>query len=195
MNVNNPTLEKVAFLSEQYPPAIVPEIALAGRSNVGKSSFVNGMINRKNLARTSSQPGKTRTINFYNLDNKFRLVDLPGYGYAKASRSERDQWAEAINTYLETRENLVDIFLVIDFRHKPTDLDIQMYEYIKYFGFPGTIIATKADKVKRGQRQKHIKQVLKALPGSTEEDIVIYSSEDRNYNRAAWNRISEVLGI
>ena len=194
MKINNPTLEKVAFTEDQYPLANLKEIALAGRSNVGKSSFVNSMTGRRNLARTSSQPGKTRTINFYNMDEKFRLVDLPGYGYAKASKKDRDKWAEAINTYLETRENLEEIFLVIDFRHSPTALDIQMYEYIKHFGYRGVVIATKADKVKRNQRPKHIKEILKALPGSTKEDIVIYSSEDKNFQSAAWEKITEVIG-
>ena len=163
MKVNNPTLEKVAFTLEQYPGKNLPEIALAGRSNVGKSSFVNTLINRKSLARTSSQPGKTRTLNFYNIDEKFRFVDLPGYGYAVASKKAREDWADAINTYLMNRDNLKEIFLLVDFRHEPTNQDKMMYDYILDAGFSGMVIATKVDKVKKSQHSKHLSIIKKKL--------------------------------
>lgn len=193
MKVNNPTLEKVAFKLEQYPGKNLPEIALAGRSNVGKSSFVNTLISRKNLARTSSQPGKTRTLNFYNIDDKFRFVDLPGYGYAIASKKDREEWSDAINTYLNNRENLKEIFLLVDFRHEPTDLDKMMYDYIKDSGYKGIVIATKADKVKKGQHQKHLSIIKKKLGVSDVMDIVIFSSEDKTNKDIAWKKVAEVL--
>lgn len=195
MKVNNPTLEKVAFTLEQYPGKNLPEIALAGRSNVGKSSFVNTLINRKNLARTSSQPGKTRTLNFYNVDEKFRFVDLPGYGYAIASKKDRDEWADAINTYLTNRENLKEIFLLVDFRHEPTDLDKMMYDYIKDAGFSGIVIATKADKVKKGQHQKHLNIIKKKLGVDDIKNIVAFSSEDKTNKDVAWKKVTDALSI
>lgn len=195
MKVNNPTLEKVAFLKSQYPAENLPEIALAGRSNVGKSSFINTLINRKNLARTSSQPGKTRTLNFYNIDNKFRFVDLPGYGYAKASREDRDQWADAINTYLESRSNLKEIFLVIDFRHDPTELDKMMYDFIIDSGYTGIVVATKVDKVKRSQFSSNINSILKKLEIIDKSNLITFSSESKTNKDLAWKVIENILDV
>lgn len=195
MKVNNPTLEKVAFTLEQYPGKNLPEIALAGRSNVGKSSFVNTLINRKNLARTSSQPGKTRTLNFYNIDEKFRFVDLPGYGYAVASKKAREDWADAINTYLMNRDNLKEIFLLVDFRHEPTNQDKMMYDYILDAGFSGMVIATKVDKVKKSQHSKHLSIIKKRLGVEDINNIVMFSSEDKTNKDIAWKKIMQILDI
>lgn len=195
MKVNNPTLEKVAFTLEQYPGKNLPEIALAGRSNVGKSSFVNTLINRKSLARTSSQPGKTRTLNFYNIDEKFRFVDLPGYGYAVASKKAREDWADAINTYLMNRDNLKEIFLLVDFRHEPTNQDKMMYDYILDAGFSGMVIATKVDKVKKSQHSKHLSIIKKKLGVEDINNIVMFSSEDKTNKDIAWKKIMQILDI
>lgn len=170
-------LEAIAVKPDGYPEANLPEIALAGRSNVGKSSFTNAIMNRKSLARTSSKPGKTRTINFYNVNNILRLVDLPGYGYAATSKDEKDRWADYINTYLETRENLKAIFLIVDIRHEPSALDCAMYDYILHTGIDCVIIATKADKIARGkydQAKKVIKNKLNAV-----HEIIPFSSDNK----------------
>lgn len=195
MKVNNPTLEKVAFLESQYPGQNLPEIALAGRSNVGKSSFVNILINRKNLARTSSQPGKTRTLNFYNIDEKFRFVDLPGYGYAKASKKDRNEWAGAINTYLQNRNNLVEIFLIVDFRHDPSELDKVMYDYILENGFSGIVIATKTDKIKKSQQKKHLDNIMKKLEITDKSKVIPFSAEDKLNKDLAWKTVRGLLNI
>ncbi len=195
MKVNNPTLEKVAFLESQYPGQNLPEIALAGRSNVGKSSFVNTLINRKNLARTSSQPGKTRTLNFYNIDEKFRFVDLPGYGYAKASKKDRNEWAGAINTYLQNRNNLVEIFLIVDFRHDPSELDKVMYDYILENGFSGIVIATKTDKIKKSQQKKHLDNIMKKLEITDKSKVIPFSAEDKLNKDLAWKTVRGLLNI
>ncbi len=171
-------LEAVAVKPEGYPEANMPEIALAGRSNVGKSSFLNALMNRRNLARTSSKPGKTRTINFYNINDELRMVDLPGYGYAAAAKSEMEAWAKYINTYLETREKLVAVFQLVDIRHEPSALDLDMYEYILHTGLSSIIIATKADKISRGQYQKHIKIIRDKLGAN--HDIIPFSSTKKD---------------
>lgn len=193
MKVNNPSLEKIAVKPSQYPSSTMSEIALAGRSNVGKSSFINTMINRKNLARTSSQPGKTRTINFYNIDDKFRFVDLPGYGYAKVSKKDRDEWAGYINTYLEKRENLVDVFLVVDFRHDPTELDKMMYDFIVASGFSGTVIATKVDKVGKSQRQKNLKAIIEKLKIKDKSLVIPFSAVERDTKNLVWGKIEKII--
>lgn len=170
-------LQQVAGFKSQWPKDKLCEIAFVGRSNVGKSTFINTFLNRKNLAKTSSKPGKTRTINFYNIDNKFRLVDLPGYGYAKVSKAEKDKWDKLINEYLHLRENLKEVFLLVDIRHEPTDLDLQMYEWIIESGFTGFIIATKYDKISKGNLQKHKNQIMKKLNIEDDGLIFVYSSE------------------
>lgn len=173
-------LEQVAGFKSQWPSENIEEIAFVGRSNVGKSSFINAFLGRKSLAKTSSIPGKTRTINFYNIDNKFRLVDLPGYGYAKVSKKEKEKWDKLINEYLHDRENLKEVFLLVDIRHEPTDLDRQMYEWIIESGFTGFIIATKYDKISRNQLQKHIKAIMNKLDVVDEGLIFAYSSENKH---------------
>lgn len=173
-------LEQVAGFKSQWPSENIEEIAFVGRSNVGKSSFINAFLGRKSLAKTSSTPGKTRTINFYNIDNKFRLVDLPGYGYAKVSKKEKEKWDKLINEYLHDRENLKEVFLLVDIRHEPTDLDRQMYDWIIESGFTGFIIATKYDKISKNQLQKHIKAIMKKLDLVDEGLIFAYSSENKH---------------
>lgn len=179
MKINSVELERVAVHQEQYPNENIPEIALAGRSNVGKSSFINSFINRKSLARTSSTPGKTRTINFYNINNEFRLVDLPGYGYARVSKKEKDKWAHIIEEYLNKRENLKEIILIVDIRHSPTDQDLDMFRWIKAFGYKGIVLATKADKISKGKFQHHQKIIRQKLELEDNSLIIPYSSESK----------------
>lgn len=180
MKFNSIELEQVAGFKSQWPDELIEEIAFAGRSNVGKSSFINAFLGRKSLAKTSSKPGKTRTINFYNIDNKFRLVDLPGYGYAKVSKTEKAKWDKLINQYLHERENLKEVFLLVDIRHEPTKLDCDMYRWIIDSGYTGFVIATKYDKISRGQLQKHIKAIKKKLEIDDEGLIFAYSSENKH---------------
>ena len=143
MKIISSELEQIAAIISQYPDSNLKEVAFAGRSNVGKSSFINAFINRKNLARTSSKPGKTRTVNFYKINNSFRLVDLPGYGYAQVSKSEKEKWGVIIETYLSNRENLCEVILIVDIRHAPSKEDVMMYNWLLEYGFSGYVIATK----------------------------------------------------
>lgn len=193
MKIINSSLDKIAAIPSQYPPEDMPEIALAGRSNVGKSSFINSMINKKNLARTSSKPGKTRTVNFYNIDDKFRLVDLPGYGYARVSKSEKDNWAKIIETYLNNRKNLYEVFLLVDIRHEPTEQDLEMYEWIMSFGFTGFVIATKADKISRGKIDKHISIIAKKLKIQDRDLIFPYSTQSKVNKDVLLEQLSLIL--
>ena len=180
MKIKDIELEQVAGFKSQWPNDDLAEIAFVGRSNVGKSSFINSFSNRKAIAKISSKPGKTRTINFYRVNNAFRLVDLPGYGYAKVSKAEKAKWDKLINEYLHERENLKEVFLLVDIRHEPTALDKQMYDWILESGYMGFVIATKFDKIKRGQVQKHLKQVQKTLGIEDEGLIFAYSSETKH---------------
>lgn len=193
VKINKAELEKVAVLEKQYPVANLPEFAFAGRSNVGKSSFINAMLNRKNLARTSSTPGKTRTINFYKVNDDLRLVDLPGYGYAKVAKKEKEKWAGIINRYLENRENLLETILLVDIRHEPTDLDKQMYDYILHSGFSGIVIATKKDKIKKSQVDKHISVIAKKLGVEHRENIIPFSSSEKNEVKDMWFIFEDIL--
>ncbi len=193
MKINNPQLESIAVKEEQYPIDNLPEIALAGRSNVGKSSLINSLINRKNLARTSSKPGKTRTINFYNIDDKFRLVDLPGYGYAAVSKSEKDKWADIINTYLASRENLKEVVLLVDIRHEPTNEDLMMYNWIIEMGFEGYVIATKLDKIGKSRLQQYVKVIANKLGIEDKKKIIYYSSETKENREYIYNFIEKII--
>ncbi|NLW22966.1 MAG: YihA family ribosome biogenesis GTP-binding protein [Tissierellia bacterium] len=182
MKIVKAQLERIAVNKKQYPAENLPEIAFAGRSNVGKSSFINSMVNRSNLARTSGKPGKTRTINFYNINDELRFVDLPGYGYAKVSKKEREKWGYIIEEYLNFRPNLVEVVLLVDIRHEPTDQDLLMYNWIKSFDYTGLVIATKVDKISRGRYQKNIKIIKNKLNINDTELIIPYSSS-KNINR------------
>ena len=195
VKINKAELEKVAVLEKQYPLANLPEFAFAGRSNVGKSSFINAMLNRKNLARTSSTPGKTRTINFYKVNDSLRLVDLPGYGYAKVAKTEKEKWAGIINRYLENRENLLETILLVDIRHEPTDLDKQMYDYIIDSGFSGIVIATKKDKIKKSQIDKNISVIAKKLGVEHRENIIPFSSSEKNEVKDMWFIFQDMMNF
>lgn len=172
MKINTSDLEAVAVRAAQYPPEDLPEIAFAGRSNVGKSSLLNLITGRKALARVSGSPGKTRTINFYRCNDRFRIVDLPGYGYAKISRSESEKWGAMMESYLENRENLIKVVQLVDIRHKPSEQDVQMYEYLKYFELDGIVVATKADKIGSNEKKRALKLISDTL-GMSEDDIII----------------------
>ena len=181
MKIIKSELETVAVRPGQYPAADVPEIAFAGRSNVGKSSLLNLITGRKNLARVSGSPGKTRTINFYRCTGRsddgettieFRIVDLPGYGFAKISRTESEKWGEMMESYLEHRDNLRKVVQLVDVRHKPTAQDAQMYDYLKYYGLDGIVVATKADKVSGNERSKGVKLIRETL-GMEKKDTLI----------------------
>ncbi len=186
-------LEKVAVKKENYPSNNLPEFAFAGRSNVGKSSFINAMLGRKNLARTSSTPGKTRTINFYRVNEDLRLVDLPGYGYAKVSKKEKDSWEKIISEYLENRENLLETILTVDIRHEPTSLDVQMYNYINNLGFSGIVIATKKDKISKGLVKKNIDIIAKKLDVPAKENIIAFSSVDKSEISEMWYILEDII--
>lgn len=193
MKIVKAELERVAVYKNQYPKDNLVEIAFAGRSNVGKSTFINSMVNRKNLARTSGKPGKTRTINFYNINDELRFVDLPGYGYAQTSKKEREKWGEIIGEYLNTRENLKEVILLVDIRHEPTDLDAIMYEWIKSYGFTGLVIATKADKISRGKYQHHVKIIKNKLGIEDAKLIIPYSAVDKFNTDKVWETIKGLI--
>lgn len=172
MIIKSAELIAVAVRKNQYPLSDMKEIAFAGRSNVGKSSLINLLLNRKRMARVSGSPGKTRTINFYQVNDAFRIVDLPGYGYAKVSKSVSETWGAMIESYLAGRENLVKVIQLVDIRHAPTAQDIQMYQWIREYGFDGLVVATKADKITRNETAKNVAVIRKTL-GLTEKDKVI----------------------
>jgi GTP-binding protein len=184
-----------AVKKTQYPETICPEIAFSGKSNVGKSSMINALVNRKKLARTSSEPGKTQTINFYNINDAFNFVDLPGYGYAKVSKQEQGKWGTMIDTYLHNRPQLKEIFLLVDIRHEPGANDIQMYEWIKSFNFKGYVIATKADKLSRSQQIKSVKAIQKCLDIKDAELIYPFSAESKQGVEEIWTLFEEILGL
>ena len=189
MKIRSSEIEVSAIRKEQYPKEGLPEIALVGRSNVGKSSATNALLNRRNFARTSQTPGKTRTINFYKINNEFYFVDLPGYGYAKVSKSEKDKWGVIMERYLQDREELCAIFLLVDIRHEPTNDDVMMYEWIKHFGYNCVVIATKADKISRGQYQKHISIIRKKLQLEKDEKVIPLYSSKKTGVEDVWNEI------
>ena len=179
MKIKSSELRTVCGPTSKLPAEELPEIAFAGRSNVGKSSLINSLLNRKNLARTSSSPGKTVTINFYIINEMFYLVDLPGYGYAKASLQERAKWGKMIEKYLSTRDVLRAVVLLVDIRHAPTKDDVMMYEWIVANGLKPIIVATKLDKIKRSQKDKNLKLVRETLGAEKDVKIVPYSSETK----------------
>ena len=176
MLINNPKFEISAVSPKQYPETSFPDIAFAGRSNVGKSSFINKMLNRKSLARTSSTPGKTAQINFYNIDDTIHFVDLPGYGYAKVSKSMSEGWGDMMETYLGNRPNLVKVIQLVDIRHAPSKQDVEMYNYLRHYGLDGIVVATKADKISRNQMPKHIKEIRQTLKLSSDDKVIPVSA-------------------
>ena len=172
MIIKKAELAAVAVKRAQYPEEDMAEVAFAGRSNVGKSSLINLLLNRKKLARTSSSPGKTRTINFYQINDAFRIVDLPGYGYAKVSRSLSENWGDMIETYLAGRQRLLKVVLLVDVRHVPTEQDVQMYQWLKHYGLDGVVVGTKADKISKNEIAKNSAVIRKTL-GLSETDLII----------------------
>lgn len=193
MNVNYVNLETVCGITSKLPENELPEVAFAGKSNVGKSSLINALMNRKSYARTSSQPGKTQTINFYNIEKKLYFVDLPGYGYAKVSQETKAKWGRMIENYLKKSRQLKTIFLLIDIRHEPSANDKEMYEWIVYQGLQPVIIATKLDKINRSQKDKQLKLIregLKVRPGT---QIIPFSSETKQGREEVWAYIEDVI--
>ena len=193
INTHNAEILLSAANKSHYPQDEIPEIALAGRSNVGKSSFINTLLNRKNLARTSGKPGKTQLLNFFNIDGKLRFVDVPGYGYAKVSKTERAKWGKMIEEYLTSRENLRAVVSLVDFRHEPSADDVQMYEFLKYYEIPVIVVATKADKIPRGKWNKHESIIKKKLDFDKNDDFIVFSSVNKNGLDAAWDAILEKI--
>ncbi|MBT2569198.1 ribosome biogenesis GTP-binding protein YihA/YsxC [Planococcus sp. ISL-110] len=189
MKVNNVELVISAVRPDQYPEDGLPEFALAGRSNVGKSSFINKMIGRKSMARISSKPGKTQTLNFYKIEEKLFYVDVPGYGYAKVSKSEREAWGKMIERYITDREPLRAVIQIVDLRHPPSRDDIAMYDFMKHFEIPCIVIATKADKIPRGKWDKHKKIVRTTLDMDKSDPLIIFSSETGLGKDEAWQEI------
>lgn len=176
MIIKKAELVAVAVKKNQYPEDDKKEIAFAGRSNVGKSSLLNLLVNRKNLARVSGNPGKTRTINFYQINDEFRIVDLPGYGYAKVSKSVTEGWGDMIEAYLSGRQGLLKVVQLVDIRHTPSAQDIQMYDWLKHYGMDGIVVATKADKISRNEMMKNISVIRKTLEMSPEDKVIPVSS-------------------
>lgn len=193
LKINEPFLERMAVDEKSYPKDGLKEIVLVGRSNVGKSSFINALTNRKKLAYTSSSPGKTRTINFYNIDNMFRIVDLPGYGYAKISMSEREKWKKIIEEYLVKSQNIALICQIIDVRHEPTKLDLMMYDYIQSTGTDYLIIANKLDKLKSSQILKQISIIKKSLHNLDNDSLIPFSSQDKRGVKEVLNKFEEII--
>lgn len=195
MKIKASTFVISAVSPTQYPEDALPEIAMAGRSNVGKSSLINMLLNRKGLAKTSSTPGKTRLINFYDVDGKFRLVDLPGYGYARVAKESKKSWAAIIETYLKKRDNLMEVLLLVDGRHTPSAEDKQMYEWIRQCGFNGIVIVTKADKLTRSQLGSSIATIRKTLGMDADGIIMPISSETRYGKYDLWDAFNELFEV
>ena len=195
MVIKNVSLDIVCGITSKIPDTGRPEVAFAGKSNVGKSSLINGLMNRKALARTSAQPGKTQTINFYNINEAMYLVDLPGYGYAKVSAAEKEKWGKMIEGYLHNSKELPAVFLLVDIRHKPSANDKQMYDWICHNGYEPVIIATKLDKLKRSQVAKSLKEIRTGLGLPKEGKILPFSAETKQGRDEIWALIDELTGL
>ena len=193
MNVKNPKFEISAVSPKQYPKNDLPQIVLVGKSNVGKSSFINTMINRKSLARTSSEPGKTRQINFYNIDETFYFVDLPGYGYSKMSKQEQDKVGSFIEQYLVKSKNIALVIFLIDIRHNPTENDRLMYDYIIRSGLPFIILANKADKIAPTKVEETVKDLQKQINPIGDSTMLPFSAEKKIYTEDVWKIIDEYV--
>ena len=193
MVIKNVNLETVCGVTSKLPDNAYPEVAFAGKSNVGKSSLINALMNRKSLARTSAQPGKTQTINFYNINDAMYLVDLPGYGYAKVSEAEKEKWGKMIERYLQTSKQLKAVFLLIDIRHDPSANDRQMYEWMVYQGYAPIIIATKLDKIKRSQIQKQVKAIRVGLNVEPGTIIIPFSAETKQGRDEIWELVDSFV--
>lgn len=193
MRITKSDIETVAVKPSQYPPENLKEIAFAGRSNVGKSSLLNLLTGRKKLAKVSGNPGKTRTINFFLINDEFRIVDLPGYGYAKVSKSVSESWGDMMETYIENRPNLVKIVQLVDIRHEPSKQDVQMYGYLKHFGLDGIVVATKADKVSRNQIPGQVKLIRQTLGLNKDDRVIPVSALKKTGQEELLDVIEELL--
>ena len=194
MKIRSAELKTVCGFTSQLPESDLPEIAFAGRSNVGKSSLINALMQRKRLARVGETPGKTRTINFYVINDEFRIVDLPGYGYAKVSKSVSQDWGAMMEKYFQTRENLLKVIQLVDIRHEPSKQDVEMYNYLRYYGLDGIVVATKADKISRNQIPKHIKQIKQTLKLGKDDIVIPVSALKRTGYEELLDVIEGLLG-
>lgn len=195
MIIKNVNLETVCGITSAIPDNLLDEVAFAGKSNVGKSSLINALMNRKSLARTSAQPGKTQTINFYNVNDEVYLVDLPGYGYAKVSQAEKEKWGKLIERYLHGSRQLKAVFLLIDIRHEPSVNDKMMYDWILHNGYEPILIATKLDKIKRSQVQKHVKMVRTGLAVRPGTIVIPFSAETKQGREEIWEVIESFMKL
>lgn len=193
MNIKNAKYELTAVRPDQYPLHQLPEIALAGRSNVGKSSIINSLLNRRNLARVAAEPGKTRQINFYNIDNAFFFADLPGYGYARVSKIEKESWGEMIETYLNSREQLQLIIMLVDIRHAPSQDDQTMFDWLVTKNRSHLVVATKLDKINQGQVQKQLKNIRSTLAMNPDETLIPFSAVTGQGRDEIWNQIRQII--
>ena len=193
MKIETSNLEVIAIRASQYPNDNRPEFMLCGRSNVGKSSFINSLLGRKNYAYTSSKPGKTQTINFYLCNDSFYLVDVPGYGYANVSKEQQRKFGLMIEEYIKVRENLRFVFLLVDFRHKPDNNDVLMYNFLKYYDIPTVIVATKYDKVKERDKAKQEKLLMKTLNVQSDDKVVLFSSVTKKGREEIYNILSTYI--
>ncbi len=193
MNIHNVTLTVSAVKKEQYPNTKIPDLAFAGRSNVGKSSLINKLLNRKSLARVSGKPGKTATINFYNIDNSLNLVDLPGYGFARVSKEEKKKWGIMIDTYLHSRKTLSQVILLTDSRHAPTDDDIMMLDFIRSVCDRAVVVATKTDKLKKSELDMSLKRIIDTLSLSGDDVIIPFSTVSGDGVEQLWSYIYEEI--
>ena len=194
MVIRSLELETVCGITSKLPENTKPEIAFAGKSNVGKSSLINALLNRKSLARTSSQPGKTQTINFYNINDFMYCVDLPGYGFAKVSKDVQEKWGRMIENYLHKSKMLKAVFLLIDIRHEPSANDVNMYQWILHNGFSPIIIATKLDKINRSQIQKQVKLIRTRLQVEKDTIIIPFSAQTKQGKEEIWQLIDSIVG-
>ena len=195
MIIREANLDIMATRRSQYPDDNKPEFLLVGRSNVGKSSFINSILGRKNLAYTSATPGKTQTLNFYGVNNEFYLIDVPGYGYAALDKKTQAKFGMMIEEYLEKRSQLKRVFMLIDFRHKPTEDDLLMYNFLKYYNLPVTIVATKSDKVGGSKKEKNLKLIMDTMDLVVGDDLVVFSSVTKLGVKEVLNKIESLIGV
>ena len=193
MVIKEASLDIIATRRSQYPDDGKPEFLLVGRSNVGKSSFINSILSRNNLAYTSSKPGKTQTLNFYEVNDTFYLIDVPGYGYASTDKKTQTKFGLMIEEYLEKREELKRVFLLVDFRHTPTEDDLLMYNFLKYYDLPVTVIATKADKVGGSKKEKNLKDILRTMDLAMGDDLVVFSSVTKLGVKEVLQKIEDII--
>lgn len=193
MIVKEAHLDIIATRRSQYPEDNRPEFLLVGRSNVGKSSFINSILGRNNLAYISSKPGKTQTLNFYSVNDSFYLIDVPGYGYASTDKKTQNKFGMMIEEYLEKRQELKRVFLLVDFRHTPSEDDLLMYNFLKYYNLPVTVIATKADKVGGSKKEKNLKDILRTMDLAVGDDLVVFSSVTKLGVKEVLKKIEDIL--